>query len=186
MCITVVYTRVCITVVYTRVEEERFTRVLRKRGIPGCCSRFTVGLYPGVVPVSLLVEKEDSLCNPALCSGIMRLFASLSRFTVGHTLSSFPFPCWAVLHHPFHCWSILPAQALWSLIFSTFLIFRDVRNLPLGYSRNVRTGHPGRCEETSRINPDQRRNRCERDKNTATESTLAQGSSESEELSFSD
>ena len=49
--------------------------------------------YPGVIPVSLLVDVAGSLCNGAFCSGIIGLFSAVSRFTVGLVLplpSRFP------------------------------------------------------------------------------------------------
>ena len=54
--------------------------------LPGY-SRFTVG------------GESEFLYNSAFCSGIVSLFSTVSRFTVGHVSHYFPFHCWSIVHH---------------------------------------------------------------------------------------
>ena len=51
-------------------------------------------LFPGIIPVSLLVDIPASLCESAFCSGFLLLLS--------------PFHCWSVLARP----GILPVSLL--------------------------------------------------------------------------
>jgi len=139
--------------------------------------------YPGVIPVSLLVDKEDLLVQHGFLWRDYRPFPHC-----------FPFHCWSCfpLLFPFHCWASLITEHSveahprdiqgGGLSSRTFSDFRDVRMITVGYSRDVRNVKQAVGETPSGINPDQRRTRPRMVNNTATESTVVQGKSKREEL----
>jgi len=75
---------------------------------------------PVVIPVSLLVYNPVSLCNSAFCAGFIGCSCTVSRFTVGHFPSFFPFHCWAVLNTRFtvgqypRSWPLVPHNVEYS------------------------------------------------------------------------
>jgi len=123
-----------------------------------------------------------SLCNTAFCGGFLGLSALL-----------FPFHCWLVipvslsgmLSPPVSLLDIPHVPAPWALIMLNITDSCDVRTAPRLIFPERRTGPSCRLRNTSRINPDPRRNTIGTSNKPATESTCAQGIHFIEELLFS-
>jgi len=93
-----VYPGVYVPLPYPRGVPGCYSQGCNPRGVPGCYSRFvTREVYPGVIPVSLLVD-SSCLLTTRFTVGRQLMSLMTTRFTVGLAEE--------ISHdHPFHCWA---------------------------------------------------------------------------------